>query len=121
MRSLKLHYLARAQGHLESIFTYIEHDDRAAAERVIARIRLSAEHLLTFPYMGRAGSVSGTFEHIVPGLPYIIVYRVDLSDTDEIVILGVFHGAREREVSQEFLCPVTAFNRASCLPAGMGR
>lgn len=94
---MKLRYLARPQGHLENIFTYIEQDDRAAAERVIARIRSSAEGLLTFPYMGRAGIVSGTFEYVVPGLPYVIVYRVDLGDDDEVVILGVFHGAQRRE------------------------
>ena len=94
---MKLRYLARAKGHLENIFNYIEQDNRVAAGRVIERIRLSAEHLLTFPYMGRAGNVSGTFEYVVPGLPYIIVYRVDLGDDDEVVILGVFHGAQQRE------------------------
>ena len=94
---MKLRYLARAQDHLENIFTYIEQGDRAAAERVIARIRSSAEGLTTFPYMGRAGTVSGTFEYVVPGSPYIIVYRVDLGDDDEVVILGVFHGAQQRE------------------------
>ena len=94
---MKLRYLARAQDHLENILTYIEQDDRVAAERVTARIRSSAEGLMTFPYMGRAGTVSGTFEYVVPGLPYIIAYRVDLGDDDEVVILGVFHGARQRE------------------------
>lgn len=94
---MRLRYLARARGHLGNIFSYIEQDDRAAAGRVIARIRLSAEGLMTFPYMGRTGIVPGTFEYAVPGLPYIIVYRVDLGDNDEVVILGVFHGAQQRE------------------------
>ena len=94
---MKLRYVARAKGHLENIFAYIEQDDGSAAERVIRRIRRSAENLLTFPYMGRAGVVTGTFEYVVPGLPYIIVYRVDLNDADEIVILGVFHGAQRRD------------------------
>ena len=38
----------------------------------------------------------GTREIVVPGLPYIIVYRIDIGDADELVILGIFHGAQDR-------------------------
>jgi len=35
----------------------------------------------------------------VPHFPYIIVYRIDMGDEDELVILGIFHGARDRRDS----------------------
>ena len=40
---------------------------------------------------------SGTYEWVVRGLPYIVVYDISLGDKDEVVILGVFHGAQDRE------------------------
>jgi len=40
-------------------------------------------------------------EHIASiysyGLPYIIVYPTGAADSDEVLILGVFHGAQDRE------------------------
>jgi toxin ParE1/3/4 len=38
--------------------------------------------------------VAGTYAWVMRGLPYIIVYQMD---TDEVLILGVFHGAQDRE------------------------
>jgi hypothetical protein len=32
---------------------------------------------------------------VVPGLPYIIVYRIETRDT-ALAILGVYHGAQRR-------------------------
>jgi hypothetical protein len=36
----------------------------------------------------------------VQGLPYIIVYELDLQ-RDEVTVLGVFHGAQDRETRLE--------------------
>jgi toxin ParE1/3/4 len=47
--------------------------------------------------MGHAGRVAGTYEWVVRGLPYIIVYQTDATEPDEVLILGVFHGAQDRE------------------------
>jgi plasmid stabilization system protein ParE len=44
--------------------------------------------------MGHIGRVPGTQEWVVRGLPYIIVFEVD---ADEVVILGVFHAAQDRD------------------------
>jgi toxin ParE1/3/4 len=41
------------------------------------------------------GKVAGTREWVVRGLPYIIVYEVNL-DLRELTLLAVFHGARQR-------------------------
>jgi len=65
--------------------------------QVAARIRLAVERLAEFPRMGRAGRVAGTHEWVVRGLPYIIVYEIGTIDPDELLILGIFHGARDRE------------------------
>jgi plasmid stabilization system protein ParE len=43
--------------------------------------------------MGRPGRVSGTRELVEA--PYIIVYEVR-ETSDEIVIIAMFHGARDR-------------------------
>jgi hypothetical protein len=33
----------------------------------------------------------------VRGLPYIIVYQTGAADADEVLILGVFHAAQDRQ------------------------
>jgi toxin ParE1/3/4 len=71
-----------------------------AAIQVVARIRVAAERLAKFPRIGHAGRVSGTYEWVVHGLPYVVVYEILLGDEDEIAILGVFHGAQGREPGQ---------------------
>jgi toxin ParE1/3/4 len=76
---------------------YISDRNVAAAKQVVARIRLAAERLTKFPRMGREGRVPGTHEWVVRGLPYIIVYEVGTINPDEIVILGVFHAAQDRQ------------------------
>ena len=45
-----------------------------------------------FPYSGRKGSVEGTFELIVPNLPFIVVYRV----TEFVEIVAIFHAKQDR-------------------------
>lgn len=51
--------------------------------------------LVDQPEMGRPGGRPGTREWIVRGLPYIIVYRIDWT-REEIVLLNVFLGAQDR-------------------------
>lgn len=46
--------------------------------------------------MGHEGALTGTREMGVPGLPYIIVYRIENGDEDTLVILGIYHGAQLR-------------------------
>jgi hypothetical protein len=48
------------------------------------------------PYIGREGALPGTRELIVPGLPYIVVYRIELARAEGIIVLGVYHGAQLR-------------------------
>jgi len=80
---------------LQRIRTWIAKDSPAAATRVIDRILVSIDRLAVFPLMGHEGTVSGTLELIVSGLPYIVVYTVDEAQ-DELAVIAIFHGAQDR-------------------------
>ena len=94
---MKLRYTAEARGHIAEIFNYLNDRNPIAATQVVTRIRIAAERLAEFPRIGHAGRVPSTYEWVVRGLPYIVVYDINLGDEGEIVILGVFHGAQDRE------------------------
>jgi toxin ParE1/3/4 len=91
---VRLRFTSEAREHIVAIYNYIRDRNPAAATQVAARIRMAAERLTEFPRMGHAGRVAGTYEWVVRGLPYIIVYQIDAT---EVLILGVFHGAQDRE------------------------
>jgi plasmid stabilization system protein ParE len=80
---------------LEGIAAWIARDRPIAAAHVVEFIFQNIERLARFPLMGHAGRVDGTLEWVVPNLPYIVVYTIDESH-DELVVIGVFHGAQER-------------------------
>jgi toxin ParE1/3/4 len=92
---MKVRYTLEALEHIDAIGAYIEARNPEAARRVIARIRAAADRLGEFPRIGHVGLVAGTFEWPVRGLPYIIVHQLDVA-ADEVVVIGVFHGAQDR-------------------------
>ena len=92
---MKLRFAAQARSHIQSIGRYIARDNMTAAQSVVRRIRAAARRLQRNPYMGHEGGAPGTREWVVRGLPYIIVYEVR-EQNEELVVLAVFHGARER-------------------------
>jgi plasmid stabilization system protein ParE len=94
LRPLSLRYSARARAQLISIQEYIHDRNPAAAIRVGSAIREAGEILRYFPYCGRVGRSAETREWVVQGLPYVLVYEVGAG---EIMILGVFHAAQDRE------------------------
>ena len=51
--------------------------------------------LRSLPPLGQAGRKEGTRELDVTRSPLVIVHRIDISDEDELVILGIYHGARD--------------------------
>ena len=97
MRPVRLRFTAEAREHIAAIYSYIRERNPTAATQVVARIRLAAERSAEFPRMGHVGRVPGTHEWVVRGLPYIIVYEIGLTDPDEVLVLGVFHAAQDRE------------------------
>ena len=80
---------------LERIHSWIARDRPRTADSVIGRILESAERLGELPYIGHVGRARGTYEWVVTGLPYVLVYKIDI-DNDEVQIIAVFHGARDR-------------------------
>jgi toxin ParE1/3/4 len=84
-----------AYDDLDRISVWIAKDRPRSADSVIDRILESAERLGHFPYMGHVGRVPGTYEWVVPALPYIIVYTINTND-DEVTVVAVFHGAQDR-------------------------
>jgi plasmid stabilization system protein ParE len=84
-----------AYDDLDRIYAWIAKDRPRSADSVIGRILESAERLGRFAYMGHAGRAPGTYEWVVPGLPYIVVYTVS-GDADEVAVLAIFHGAQDR-------------------------
>jgi addiction module RelE/StbE family toxin len=92
---MRVRYRRRAQRDIENIHEYIEKRNPQAATDVVARIRYAADRLGTLPYMGHVGRDMGTYEWVVVGSPYVIVYEVDEA-MDEVAIVAVFHGAQRR-------------------------
>lgn len=84
-----------AQHDYFDILRYIAKDNPDAAERVVDAIEQAGNHLGEFA-TGRLGRVSGTYEKLVPGLPYILAYAIISRDGREVVaILRVIHTARD--------------------------
>jgi toxin ParE1/3/4 len=82
----------RAIQHLAHLRSHIARDNPKAANR-IAGARLDAvERLAELPNLGRPGRVAGTRELVVPGTPYVILYRLR---GDRLEVIAVFHGRQK--------------------------
>lgn len=90
---MRLRYTRRARRHVDGIAQYIAERNPDAALQVGARIRETIELLGVFPNIGREGALVHTRELVVPGLPYIVVHRVE---ANAVTILGIYHGAQMR-------------------------
>ena len=77
---------------MENIRTYIASDSESYADRFLARLIQSVDHIAEFPLSGRIvpeSAVENIREIIVGN--YRVIYRVD---PDKLVVLTVIHGAR---------------------------
>ena len=81
---------------LDDIFDWISKDNPSAAAELVRRIRVRINRLAIagLTHIGRPGLVERTRELVEP--PYIIVYSVDEA-ADEIMVISVMHGARNRK------------------------
>ncbi len=75
----------------QNIIAHIRERSPDLATQVMGSILLGAERLLTFPNLGRPGTVEGTRELVVG--PYIIVYRLR---SECVELLRIWHGAQDR-------------------------
>jgi toxin ParE1/3/4 len=85
---LNVNFTPQAIADLREIHHHIKRFDAAAADRILSRIRQVIEIFENFPLLGREGSVHGTREFAISGLPYTIVYRiVSAVDLDILTIV----------------------------------
>ena len=89
---MTLSWSKRAIRRLAAIHDYIARDSPGAAARVAQVVVASALRLERFPLIGRPGRIEGTRELVIPGLPYVIPYRVV---DDSVLILSVIHTSRK--------------------------
>jgi plasmid stabilization system protein ParE len=90
---MKRHVLLRAAKDIAEIEAYIHQESREAAADVASRIRKAFDLVAERPEIGRPTSIPHLREWSVPGLPYVIPYRVR---GDKVEILRVFHTSRRR-------------------------
>ena len=94
---MKVRVTDDATADLRQIKAFISERNAIAAEGVIDRIRKMLTLLAVLPRLGHPGLVQGTLEKGVPRVPYLIVYRFDITDGErELVVLRVYHGAQPR-------------------------
>ena len=84
-----------ALDEFDALVAYIARNNPAAALKVADRIEEAVGNLAAMP-TGRRGRVAGTYEKVLPGLPYIIAYALETTPAgDEVLaVLRVIHGAR---------------------------
>ena len=93
---MKVRLSTRAQSQLAGMRDYLKARGAAStAARYSVAIRAALELLSYFPRFGHPGTAKGTYEWLVRGTPYIVVF--ELSGHDELMVLGVLHGAQERK------------------------
>lgn len=90
---MNVNFTPQALADLHHIRDYITEFDRAAADRVVSRIRQAAQMFERFPEIGRPGDVEGTREFAIPGLSYIITYRI--ASVTDVDILTILHDRRQ--------------------------
>jgi toxin ParE1/3/4 len=71
---------------------YIKSRNPAAAQVVRTRIVKAIRRLAQFPEAGRSWRLEGCRELIIPGLPYLVIYKVT---ADSVIVASLFHESRE--------------------------
>jgi len=89
--SLRVVWTKQADAQLDEVYEYISQDNPVAADGQLQLIGNAVQNLGNFPELGRTGRRDGTREVVIPGTPYIVVYRIRLAS---VRVLSVIHGAR---------------------------
>ncbi|MBT7956613.1 MAG: type II toxin-antitoxin system RelE/ParE family toxin [Rhodospirillaceae bacterium] len=87
---MKIEWARQAVDDLGNIRAYIAESDPGSAQTIANKILSSVTMLNETPHRGRPGRVPGTRELILPGTPYIIIYRVS---SDTLQIIAVLHSS----------------------------
>ncbi|SNS91307.1 addiction module toxin, RelE/StbE family [Tardiphaga sp. OK246] len=97
---MKIVFDAKAISDLENIRQWIARENPLMATKVLERLFSGVRSLALFPARGRNGLEPGTRELVVPGLPYIVVYKI-YDDVNELVVAAVFHTSQGRSEAQD--------------------
>jgi plasmid stabilization system protein ParE len=93
---MKLRFTRRAVDNIAELADYIRARNPEAAQAVREAIYDSLKNLLLFPNVGRLQTTEGVRKLVTRKYSYLIYYTVDQA-AEEIVVLSVKHGARERD------------------------
>jgi len=89
---MRLRWTTPAVDDLTRIVQRIQEDNPVAAAKVAVTLYDGCGNLQKFPRSGRKGRMKGTRELVFPGLPYIVIYKVE----DEVVeVVRIYHGAQD--------------------------
>jgi addiction module RelE/StbE family toxin len=86
---MRIVWSRRAIRHLTNVRDYIAQDSPESAAGVATKILEAVERLTKHPNLGRQGRIAGTRELVIPGLPYVIPYRIH---RNRVELIAVFHG-----------------------------
>jgi addiction module RelE/StbE family toxin len=89
---VKIVWSPRAIEHLAQLRADIARDNPKAANQIAAQLLQAVERLTEWPSLGRPGRGAGTRELVVPGMPYVIPYRLR---GDRLEVISVFHGRQK--------------------------
>ena len=84
---MRLVWRPRARRELYAIFEYIAQQDSGAAETIAAEIEQTAQHLKTYPHMGRLSRDVNVRLLQVPNRPYLLPYRVTRDRIEIVAVL----------------------------------
>ena len=90
---MRIEWVGTSLADFQQIRLYLRTRNPSAVEKIFNAVSRSAGQLQSFPELGRPMEGSDIRLLQVPGLPYILPYRVKL---DRIEILAVFDGRQER-------------------------
>lgn len=89
---MRIRRALRAAADLRNLTNHIAAENPTAAIDVRDTIEAAINGLKTFSKKGRRGRVAGTYELVVVGTSYIVVYKID---GQIIFIVRVLHGAQQ--------------------------
>jgi addiction module RelE/StbE family toxin len=90
---MKLLHTQQFVHDLQHECAYLRERNPAAARRLRDRVLTATQRLGKFPESGRAWRLPGARELIIPGCPYVVIYRIQ--EGVAVETLKLFHTSRE--------------------------
>ncbi len=89
---LTVKYTKLAIKDLTVSYEYICAENPISARFVIEKIETALTYLQMQPYLGHVGRVKNTYEFIVLGTPFIVVYMLK---EDSLIVVSILHTAKK--------------------------